>query len=161
MTKRTHTTVTGHRIEYEATPKTIAFLRRIEEAVHDPKISDQELTGLAFSNANPFLDHTMLPGRAMVTKEVLANPAYHEMMDLLFRKQLAEDKTDVRKIEARYSMTVAEAAAELGVTKSAIVQAIAARRIASWLKGGQHYLDPRAVRTLEVGTRAPTGKRRE
>ena len=27
-----------------------------------------------------------------------------------------------------------------------------------WLKDGQHYLDPRAVKTLETGTRAPTKK---
>jgi hypothetical protein len=151
MSKRIHRTVTGHPIEYEPTPKVAAFLRRIEEAVEDPNVSERELIGLAYSTDNPFLDHTLFPGRGAVTKEVLVDPAYHVLTDLLFRKRVVEQKIDVSKIEARYTMTPAEAAAELGVTESSI---------ASWLRDGRHYLDPRAVRSLEVGTRAPTGGKR-
>ncbi|MBX3216932.1 MAG: hypothetical protein KF850_33175 [Labilithrix sp.] len=160
-TTKDYRTVSGHTITFEAGPKVAAFLRRIEAAVDDPKVSERELTGLAFSAENPILDHSLFPGRGGVTPKVLADPAYHVMTDLLFRKQLAEQGDGVEKIAARYSMTVAEAAAELGIHASAVRQAIAARRLASWVKDGQHYLDPRAVRALEVGTRGPKGPRRE
>src|SRR5262249_26690641 len=65
---------------------------------------------------------------------------------------------DVEKIAAQYSMTVAEAAAELGIHESAVRQAIAAKRLASWIKNGQHFLDPRALRSLEVGASRPTAR---
>lgn len=155
MTKRTHTTVTGHHIELDATPKVAAFLRRLEEGVDDPKTSERDLIGLAYSNENPFLDHTMFPGRGAVTKEVLDDPAYHVMTDLLFRKRLAEEGTDVARLAARYSMTPAEAAEELGITVGAVRQMIAAKRIPSWMRDGRHYIDPRSLKGLEVGTRGP------
>lgn len=159
MTKKiTHRTVTGHLVEFEAPPKVATFLRRLEDAVAEPKVTERELTGLAYSNENPFLDHTMFPGRGAVTKEVLADPAYRVMTDLLFRKRIVELKIDVSKIEARYSMTPGEAAAELGVTEGAIRQAIAARRIASWYRDGRHYLDPRSLSSLELT--AAAGKKR-
>lgn len=161
MTKRFHTTASGHRIEYEASPKAVAFLRRLEEMVGDDSITTQEMTGLAYSTENPILDHAMFPGRGAVTRAVLDDPAYGVVTDLLFRKQLAEDGTDIERVAAKYSMTVGEAAAELGVTEGAIRQAIAAKRLASWVKeGGRHYVDPRAAKTLEVGTRAPVGPRK-
>lgn len=155
MTKRTHVTVSGHRIDYEPTPKVAAFLRRLEDAIGDPKVTERELIGLAYSSENPFLDHGMFPGRGSVTKDVLADPAYHVMTDLLFRKQVAEQEIDVSKLEARYSMTVPQAAVELGIHESAVRQAIAAKRLASWLKDGKHFIDPRSLKSFEVGTRGP------
>jgi hypothetical protein len=156
MTTRSYTTASGHRIEYEPTPRVAAFLRRLEAMVDDPKVSSQEMTGLAYSSENPILDHTMFPGRGAVTRAVLDDPAYDVLADLVFRKQLAEDGTPLEKIAAKYSMTVAEAAADLGMSAGAVRQAIAAKRIGSWLKGGQHFLNPKALASLEVGTRAPT-----
>src|SRR5262245_32600640 len=112
MAKRTHTTVSGHHIEYDSTPRVEAFLRRLEDAIDDAKVSENELIGLAYGHENPILDHTMFPSRGAVTKEVLADPAYAVMADLLFRKRLAEEGTDIEKLAARYSMTVSEAAKE-------------------------------------------------
>lgn len=156
MTTRFHTTASGHRIEYEATPKVETFLRRLHDLATDRDVSTQEMTGIAYSTENPILDHTMFPGRGAVTREVLDNPAYGVVTDLLFRKQLAEQGTTPDKIAEKYSMTVADAALELGIHESAVRQAIAAKRLASWLKNGRHYVDPRALKTLEVGTRGPT-----
>jgi hypothetical protein len=159
MTTRSYTTASGHRIEYEASPKVAAFLRRLEEMVEDAKVSTQEMTGLAYSSENPILDHGIFPGRGSVTRQVLDDPAYSVVTDLLFRKQLAEDGTSLEKIAVKYSMTVTEAAAELGMSAGAVRQAIAAKRIGSWLKGGQHYLNPKALTSLEIGTRNPVGPR--
>ena len=156
MSKRTHRTVNGHQIEYEATPKVAAFLRRIEAAIDDPAISEQSLIGLAYSTENPMMDHSMFPGRGAVTKETLADPAYRVMADLLFRKRVTERGIDLAKVEARYTMTPAEAAAELGVHESAIRQAISSLRLASWKRDGKHFLDPHAVRALQLTANAGT-----
>lgn len=162
MTIRVHTTASGHRIEYEASPKVVAFLRRLAGMVGDEQVTTQQLIGLAYSLENPILDPTMFPGRGAVTRAVLDDPAYGVVTDLVFRKQLVEDGCDVERIAAQYSMTVGEAAAQLGVTEGAIRQAIAAKRLGSWVKeGGRHYIDPRALKTLEVGTRAPTKRATE
>lgn len=155
MTTKSYRTVNGQTLEYEATPKVAAFLRRLEEGVENPKVGEQELVGLAYSSENPILDHTMFPGRGAVTKVVLDDPAYHVMTDLLFRKQIAEQEVDVDKLAAKYSLTVGQAAAELGIHESAVRQAIAAKRIASWLKDGKHFLDPRSLKSIEFGTRGP------
>lgn len=154
MNKRTHRTVNGHLIEYEVAPKVGSFLRRLEAAVNDSDVSEQSLIGLAYSTDNPMLDHSMFPGRGAVTKEVLSDPAYRVMTDLLFRKRVAERGIDLAKVEARYTMTPADAAAELGVHESAIRQAIATLRLASWKRDGKHYLDPHAVRALKLTANA-------
>lgn len=158
MTTRLHTTVMGHRIEYTPTPRVEAFLRRIEKMVSDPSATEREVVGLAFSRENPILDQGMFPERGAVTREVLADPSYHVLSDLIFRKRLADDRVDVEKLAARYSLSVAEAAKELGVHESAVRQAIAAKRLASWVKDGRHFIDPRALATFEVGTRGPKAK---
>lgn len=158
MSTRTHTTVSGHRIEYSPTPKVSAFLARLEKLVADPKVTEQNMIGLAYSHENPMLDTTMHPARGMVTKAVLDDPAYGVMSDLLFRKRVAQDGVSVDKLAAKYSMTVGEAAADRGIHESAVRQAISAKRLPSWLKDGRHFVEPRAVKALEVGTRGPTKK---
>lgn len=158
--KRSYTTVMGHEIRLDVAPKVAAFLGRMELLAGDRATTEQTMIGVAYSTENPMLDQSPFPGRGGITKEVLADPAYRVMTDLLFRKRIAERKIDIEKIAARYTMTIAEAAAERGVHESAIRQAIASVRLASWYRDGRHYLDPRAVRALEVGTRAPTGPRR-
>lgn len=151
-------TITGHRIEYTPKPKVAAFLRRLEAMVADESATESDCIALAYSTENPILDHSMFPGRGAVTRDVLADPAYRVMTDLLFRKRIAERQIDVATTEARYTMTVAEAAEELGVHVSAIRQAIASQRLASWHREGRHYLDPRAVRAMRLT--AAAGKRR-
>lgn len=155
MTERIHVTVSGHRIAYEPSPKVVTFLRRLAEMVTDGSVSENEFVGLAYSKENPILDHAMFPTRGAVTKDVLADPAYAVLTDLLFRKRLAISGEDVSKIAARYTMTVSEAAAELGIHESAVRQAIAAKRLPSWISDGKHYIDPRSLKDFETGTRGP------
>lgn len=156
MTTKSYRTVNGQTLEYEATPKVAAFLRRLEEGVDNPKVGEQELVGLAYSSENPFLEHTMFPGRGAVTKEVLANPAYHVMTDLLFRKRMAERKFDVSKLAAKYTVSIPEAAEQLNINENAVRKAIASGRLPSWVKeDGRQYIDPKSLETIEVGTRGP------
>jgi hypothetical protein len=155
MSTKTHTTIMGHTIEYEATPKVTAFLKRLLEIANDPEATENDLVGVAYSSENPFLDHKMFPGRGGVTREILDSPVYAVMTDIIFRKRIAQDGVDVEKLLARYSMSVGEAAAELGIHESAVRQAIGAKRLASVLRDGKHYLDPRALTSFEVSNRGP------
>lgn len=163
MTKRIHTTLSGHHIEYDPSPEVAAFLSRLEDMIADPKISEQEMIGVAYSRENPIMDPTLHPTRAVVTKEVFANPAYQVIGDLLFRKRVAQERVDVAKLAAKYTMTIAEAAEDVGVHQSSIRQAIEARRLASWVKNGKHYLEPRSLASFKLsladgGKRGPKAK---
>lgn len=156
MTTKQYRTVNGQVIEYSPTAKVAAFLARIEQMVADPKTKEQQIVGLAYSSENPFLDHTMFPGRGAVTKDVLANPAYHVMTDLLFRKRVAESGFAVEKLASKYTVGIPEAARELGINENAVRKAIASGRLPAWTKeDGRQYLDPRTFKTIEVGTRGP------
>lgn len=157
MATRIHTTLSEHRIEYEPSPEVAAFLTRLEDMISDPKVSEQEVIGFAYSRENPMLDSTMHPARGMVTKEVFDDPAYAVMGDLLFRKRVEQEKVDVAEIAAKYTLTVAEAAKELEMHPSAVRQAIDARRLASWMKNGANHLEPRAVASFKTAT---SGRRR-
>jgi len=152
----THTTLSGHTIDYDRlSPKVSAFLKRLQEMLEDKRITEQEMIGLAYSLENPILDHTLFPGRGAVTKEVLADPVYHVITDLLARKHVATSGIDVDELADEHTVTVAAAAQELGITEAAVRQAIAARRLPSWLKGGKHYLSKRALRGFEASPRGP------
>lgn len=157
MSTKLHTTVSGHRVEYDPSSKVDAFLRRLERMVDDETVSEQDMIGVAYSGDNPILAHDVFPGRGAVTKAVLDDPTYAVMTDLLFRKRIAQESIDVEKLAARYSMTVPEAAEQLGVHESAVRQAIGAKRLASWMKDGRHYLEPKSLDSFEVGTRGPRG----
>lgn len=152
---KTHTTVNGHQIDFEPTREVAAFLSRLGDMVGDPKVGPGELLALAYSEENPILERGMFAGRGHVTKAIAEDPAYLVMSDLIYRKRLAASKTKVEDLAARYTMTVADAARTLGVHESAIKQAIAARRLASWLKGGRHYLEPEAVAKFQISGRGP------
>ncbi len=162
MPKRIHTTLTEHRIEYDPSPEVEAFLTRLEDMISDPKVNEQQMIGVAYSRENPLLDKTMHPIRAMVTKDVFDDPAYAVMADLLFRKRVAQEKVDVNKLAAKYTVTVAQAAEQLGIHQSAVRQAIEARRLASWMKDGKHFLEPSSLASFAQSSgKGRAGKKSE
>jgi excisionase family DNA binding protein len=152
---RLYDTISGQRIEYpDPSPELEAFLARVRGMADDKKKTQADLITLIYSKENPLLDHSIFPERGAVTKEVLENPVYALLQDLLFRKQVQEEKLDVEKIAARFSLTVSEAAERLKVHPTAITKAVKARRLAAWVKNGKLYLDPRSLEALtEVGRR--------
>jgi excisionase family DNA binding protein len=153
---RIHETLSGHRIEYDPEPKVERFLKRVDELVDDSKATEDDVIALVYGKENPILDQTLFPARGAVTREVLENPVYQVMTDLLARKRVQQDGLDVAKLAARYTLTVQEAAEELGISPDAVRKAIAARRLPAWSKEGAWYLDPRTFEALgPVGQRGP------
>lgn len=146
-----HLTVSGHTIEYEANAPTARFLARVQALLDDPRSTEDEMIALVYGPDNPILDKTIFPGRGAVTREVLEHPVYRVLTDLLARKRLQETGTPVEKVAARYTMTVADAARELGITPDAVRRLIRAHRLPSWKRDGEYYLDPAAVRRESKG----------
>lgn len=153
MQKRVvHLTVTGHRVEYdEPDGKLARFLARVEKLAGDPKTTEDDLVSVIYSAENPILAPSPFGDRGIVTRETLGNPVYRVLTDILRRKDFAERRVDIAKLSAGYTLSVVEAAERIGVHESAVRQAIAANRIASWVKDGRHYLHPKWVDQFAEG----------
>lgn len=127
-----------------------AFYRRALDAASDPRVSVQEMYDLVYGLENPMLDKTIMPGRATVTLAVHNDPLWIVLQDLIGRKRIATGHLDLARSNARYTMTVSEAAKKLGVSSSAVRQAIAARRLDAIKPAGEWLLDPNAVEAYRV-----------
>jgi hypothetical protein len=151
-----HLCVDGTVLKFDPpAPAVAAFLERVRRASEDPKVSEDQLVALIYGRDNPLLDHAMLPGHSMVTKEVFENPVYHVMCDYLGRKRVQLGTLDLAAARARFTMSVPDAAAKIGIHETAVRKAVATRRLASWRADGQIWLDPRAVAAFEVTRRGP------
>lgn len=149
---RIHTTLSGHDIKYpDPDPKLDRFLKRARDLCEDPKASEDDLVLLVYGEDNPILDRTFFPGRGMVTAVVIENPVYHVLLDLLGRKRAAIKGHTAEQLGKPFTLTVPQAAEQLGVTEDAINKGIRARRIPAWVKDGQRYVDPRALAVLKLG----------
>lgn len=155
-----HITVTGEELEYERpTGDLAAFFARIVDAANDPRITEAELTALVYGKENPLLDQSIFPHHGAVTKAAFADPRYHVLLDLLTRKRVQTGSVNLDAVAAGATMTVAEAAAELGVSTSAVRLAIREHRLAGVKRGAGYMVDPRDVAayrtTNPVGERGP------
>jgi excisionase family DNA binding protein len=151
---RTYETLSGHKIEYpDPDAKLERLLKRARELLDDRKATEDDLVVLIYGDENPLLDRTLFPERGMVTKEVLENPAYHVLCDLLARKRAAIKGQTAEQLGRPFTLTVPQAAELLKVSEDTINRGIRARRIPSWVKDGQRYLDPRVLPALDLGTR--------
>jgi excisionase family DNA binding protein len=136
-------------------PVHLDFLKRVQTAATDPKITHTDLAKLIWSGDNPLLVTNLLPSRAMATRESFENPAFRAMRDVEDRKRLESGDLDLERARARYTMTVPEAAGALGVAESTVRRAVKEGRLAGWKKGGVYYLDPNSVESYRVSTRGP------
>jgi hypothetical protein len=151
-----HETISGQRIEYDDPEPAVARLLKAARAiVDDPKRTTDELVALVYGRSNPILDQTLFPERGAVTKAVLENSVYHVLTDLLARKEAQAKGTNFDRVKAKYTLSVSEAAEQLGVTEDAVRRAIRGRRLPAWVKEkGAYYVNPDHLPLLgEVGLR--------
>ncbi|MBW2256949.1 MAG: helix-turn-helix domain-containing protein [Deltaproteobacteria bacterium] len=152
----TYTTITGEVLEFATpTPEVQNFLARVAEAANDPGVSVSELVGLIYSEENPLLVTGIIPGHGFVTREVHANPVYHVLVDQLSLKRVQLGMLDVEVAHADYTLSVMEAAAELGISTSAVRQAIHAHRLSAVKKGKKWWVHPDSVASYQVSARGP------
>lgn len=157
--KTQYTLLSGETVEFTAPTGTLgAFVKRVLAAAKDPAVTERELTDLVHGPDNPMLDPGVVPGRMVATAEVYRDPLFHVLLDCVARKRLPPG-TGVVPARARYTMTVPDAAKQLGISESAIRQAIYASRLRARKDGGTYYLDPASVAGYRVSRRGP--RRRE
>jgi len=146
----THTTLSGHMIKYSPTAAELAYLAKLTQLAGNPEVTWERMLVAAYSVENPILDPNFMPGQGSVTKAVFANQAYHVMSDLMFRKQVSLKKVDLEAVGAAHTVSVSDAAKELGIHESAVRQAIASHRLASWVKDGKHFMTPSAIKAFAL-----------
>ena len=149
----TYALLSGELVEYPDQPAAVnAFIARVTAAVNDPNATPAEVLALAYGVENPVLDTRTQPGRAIVTKAVFENPVYRIFGDLVGRKQLfAEGETD--DVTDDYTVSVKEAAQQLGLTESSVRTAIAGRKLSAVKRNGDWYIHPLSVASYKVSNR--------
>lgn len=148
---RRHVTLTGRVLTFRTpSPPMAAFLARLEAAVTDPTISEDDFVAIFHGPDNPLLRHDIVAGRSLVTAEAFADPLYHVMNDLLGCKRVALGRLDLARAEARHTLTVAETAARLGLDAEAVARAISRFELSAWKKGEAWFLDPDSVEAYRV-----------
>jgi excisionase family DNA binding protein len=153
--KTQYTLLSGETVEFTMPSSELGtFLQRVLAAAQDPAVSHGELSELVHGLENPLLDRAVVPGGAIATAEVYRSPLFHAMLDCVARKRLSPDSTAPAP-RTRYAMTVPEAAKQLGISESAVRQAIYTNRLRARKEGGTHYLDPRSVASYRVSRRGP------
>jgi hypothetical protein len=152
MTTLTHDCLNGRTIDYEPTPAEAKFLRRIDASVADQKVGDAELRAMIYGPENPVLSQHA-SGLTWVTPAAFESPVFAVLLDLLDRKRVATGALDLEKARSRYTMSVAQAADQLGLGESAIRMAVLGRRLPSWMVDGEIRLDPTSVASYKATKR--------
>lgn len=154
--KREFTLLSGDVVEYDEPSESVAeFLRRVRIAAGDFEVTTDDMIDLIYGVENPLLKHGVLPGRGLVTREVYENPIFHIMQDLLIQKRIQRGEYDPEVAKTQYNMTVSEAATKLGVSPSAIRQAIRSKALDAIKVRGRWLLYPGSVDVYQVSNRGP------
>jgi hypothetical protein len=153
------TTLSGRELSFdEPTGELGSYWERLQRDAADPTVSHDALLALLYHPDNPLLDRNLMPGRGSVTRAVIDNPLYQAMTDLLGRKQVQLGQLDLATAGAPYTVTLAEAAEELGLSSTAARQAIDSYRLAGWKKGGVWFIHPASIESYKLGNYGPATK---
>jgi hypothetical protein len=150
----TYALLSGEVVEYPNQPAAVnAFLARVMAAANDATVSPADLLALVYGTENPILDTTGVPGRAIVTKTVFDNPVYRVLADLVGRKQLLVAGQTPEQAAAAYTVSVKDAADQLGLTESSVRTAIVNRKLSATKRNGDWYIRPESVASYKVSNR--------
>ncbi|MEL6349013.1 MAG: helix-turn-helix domain-containing protein [Myxococcota bacterium] len=157
----TYTTLDGHEITYtepDADSPLGQQLARIRAAVADPNATLNDVTTLVYGPDNPLMRQGVIPGWGYVDATIAADPLYKVMRDLLEQKRFQAGGHDLKATHDAYTMTVTEAAAQLGISDVAVRKAIKEERLGAVKKGSHYRLRPSDVEAYTVRRRGPAPK---
>ena len=154
-----HTTCAGERLELTLTAAEEVFLAKAVILAEDPEVSLGELVDYLYSDSNPALAASPIPGRGWVTAEVRARPLYDAFTDLFYRKNVARNP-EAKESTELYTVSTAQAAGMLGISANAVRQAMADGRLASERVGGRLFTTHAAVGSYQVSRRGPRSEQR-
>lgn len=152
---RTFHLLNGDTISVHVPDDVALFLERLDSAVHDPSIADDQVFNWVHGCENPMLTEDLFPGQRKLTGEVSRHPLFFVMWDFIQRKRVASGTLDLDALNARHSLSVAEAGNELGVSMKSLRKAIHGGRIPALRRDGQWFLDPDTVERYCVVLRGP------
>jgi hypothetical protein len=132
----------------------VAFVKSVIALAEQPTITEDALVTIVYSLRNPLLCASAGPGPAAVTKAVHKNPAYHVLLDVLERVRFREHGGNYADVQAHFTLTVAETAAQLGITGDAVRKAIVESRLSGLKINGVYYILPASVASYRVRGRA-------
>lgn len=142
----TYQLLSGETIDYpEPNQKVTEYLDRVRGAARDPAVTIHQMIELVYGHENPLLNTYMSSGRPMVTGAVFDNPLYHLLTDLIDHKRIQLGLLDLEKAHACYTLSVPEAAEQLGTTPEGVLGAIKKRRLAAIFKEGQWWVHPHGL----------------
>jgi excisionase family DNA binding protein len=137
-----HELLSGRTIEFDLGTKELAgFVASAREQLKDPKVKSPQFMALVLGPDNPL--------REKKKDALRRDPVYLLLLDLFDRKRLMEGKLNLDNTMARYTMTVKEAAAELGMAPSSVRRAISSNRLGAWRFKGGFRLSPEQVETYK------------
>jgi excisionase family DNA binding protein len=144
-----HLCINGQSVDYAPAPADLMFLRRVEAMLADPKVSALDLRSTIYGPENPVLAQEH--GYTWVSAAAFASPVFRVLQDLHDRKRVATGRLNLEAAAARYTMTVAQAADQLGVGDDDVRAAVVAGRMPAWVKEGDTHLDPAMVAAYSAG----------
>lgn len=154
----THTTASGDELTLQLTDDELAFYRRVRAMCDDPSKNAGDVIDLVWSDQNPILAPSPIPGRGYVTAAVYARPAYRAFDDLAWIKQV-HDRT-VTQPDLSFDLTVADAAARLGISEGAVRKAMTAGRLPRQKRKNKLYTTSAAVAAFVPSARGPQSSKR-
>jgi hypothetical protein len=150
----TYALYSGEIIEYPNQPAVVnAFIARATAALNNPAVTPAEMLSLVYGVENPILDTTSQPGRAIVNKAVFDNPVYRVLSDMVGRKQILASGQTFEQVSAPYTVSVKDAADQLGLTESSVRTAITNRKLSALKRNGDWYIRPESVASYKVSNR--------
>jgi hypothetical protein len=148
--------VSGETIRYSDPPPAVAtFLARVRLAAQDPTVSIGQLIDLVYGPDNPLLDHTVFPGRGMVTAAVHADPIYRVMRDQIALKEAVAGTFNPADARKAYTLSVPKTSKKLGISPAAVRLAISNQKLAAVYDNGQWWIRPESVASYKVSNRGP------
>lgn len=151
MTRR-YTTSSGEVLELNLTEAEAQYFAHLQQLAGDVTASVADLVMALYSADNPIMEKGP-DGMGWVTRAVFSRPAYHAFTDLLQRKE-AQRRLAV-ELERRFSVSVAQAAAELGISERSVRRAITENRLPGLKVKGQHYTTEAGLAAYKVGKTGP------
>ena len=154
----THTTAAGERLTLSLTDDELAFYQRVRDLCDDPSKNIGDVVDLAWSDENPILEPSPIPGRGFITAAVHARPAYHAIHDLVWTKRV-HDRVVTEPAQG-FDLSVADAAARLGISEGAVRKAMQTGRLPRQKRKNKLFTTSAAVAAFVPSSRGPqSGKR--
>jgi len=155
----TFTLLSGETVTVEMTPEIDAYIARLRAMAVDTSIGLQPFIDALYHEDNPALVKGVIPGRGLVTTEVLRSPVWAVMSDIEQQKLIATGlQTPFAEQAEAFTMSAADAARQLGITPNAVRMASKEERLAGRKIANRWMVLPSSVDAYAVSVRGPGNK---